>query len=274
MTDLTQQTPCEIDTKLAELHEKLGKAEHYLASDLKTVERMQARFDKTGFAPQLKDFQATVEKLEIEIAELQNEMFPYNAEFTRRGGWSRFFLVTNGNGHIHTSMYCDTCFPTTQFAWLPQYSGMTQEEIVERETYRCCTVCLPLAPAEQQAARERHTREQREAKAAERQAKKDEKLRKSAERAVKFMAKVEKQVTKSFGSWDVLWAEYSLYGKDGKKSLYAATADMPAQVGNYLYDEMDKRETEAAGRRFRESSRHFTDPKQIIAEAREKGLIN
>lgn len=273
MTDLTKQTPSEIDTKLAELHERKSKVQHWLASDLRTLERMQAQFEKTGFAPQLRDYQESVEKHEIELAEIENEAFPLHAEFTRRGGWSRFFLVTNQNGHIHTSMQCQTCFHDTQFGWLPQYSGMDMEEIVAAEDYRCCTVCLPIAPAEQKAAAQRRTREQREAKAAERQAKKDEKLRKSAERAVKFLAKVEKQVTTSFGSWDKLWAEYSLHGHDGKKSLYDATFDMPAQVGNYLYDEMAIREQTSRGRGAF-TSRHFTDPKQTIAEAREKGLID
>lgn len=262
MNDLTQQTPSEIDTKLAELHEKLGNAQRHLSHS----ERLLASDNARGATFNAERWEAEIEAAQVTIAEIENEMFPYSAEFTRRGGWSRFFLVTNQNGHIHTSMQCKSCFHDTQFGWLPQYSGMTDSEIVERETYRACTFCLPIAPAEQRAARVKRTREQREAKAAERQAKKDEKLRKSAERAEKFLIKVEKQVAKSFGSWDKLWAEYSLHGHDGKKSLYDATFDMPTQVGNYLYDEMQARE----GIR---SSRHFTDPKQTIAEAREKGLI-
>lgn len=273
MTKPSEMTPSEIDTILADLWERRSKIEHYLEQSQRWLERDEARQAKGEFTPQIEDWREAIEKHEAEIAALDNEAFPYEAEYgTRR--WRRFFLVTNNNGHVHTSMECSTCFPETRYAWMPQYSGMTDEEIVERESYRACTVCLPIAPAEQKAARERHTREQREAKRAEREAKKNEKLRKQAERAEKFLAKVEKQIAKSFGSWDKLWAEYSLHGHDGKKSLYDATFDMPAQVGNYLYDEMQERETMARTTNRRAiPSRHFTDPKQTIAEAREKGLI-
>jgi hypothetical protein len=255
MTDLSQQTPSEIDTQLAELHEQLTRAQFSLARSERLLERDTERGATWNLEQRNEDVQADYER----VQQVEMEMAPFHAEYERRGRWTRFFLVTNANGHIHTSMHCATCFPDTEFGWLPQYSGMTDEEIVERESYRACTVCLPIAPAEQQAARERHTREQREAKRAERETKKNEKLRKSAERAEKFLAKVEKQVVKSFGSWDKLWAEYSLHGHDGKKSLYDATFDMPAQVGNYLYDEMQAREDEARGQRFK-SSRHFTEP--------------
>ena len=36
-------------------------------------------------------------------------------------GWSRFFLVLNTDGHIHSSMNCSTCTYTTRFSWLIQY---------------------------------------------------------------------------------------------------------------------------------------------------------
>jgi hypothetical protein len=61
-------------------------------------------------------------------------------------GWSRFFLVTNSNGHIHSSTSCSTCFPTTEFAWLPGLSGLTEADAVEDQGEILCSVCFPSAP--------------------------------------------------------------------------------------------------------------------------------
>ena len=76
-------------------------------------------------------------------------MAPLNAEFTRRGGWTRAFLVvTNGTGHVHTSQACHTCYATTQFNWMTSFSGKDEAEIVEAAGDRACTVCYPSAPVE------------------------------------------------------------------------------------------------------------------------------
>ena len=65
-------------------------------------------------------------------------------------GWSRFFLVTNTGGHIHSSMSCSTCRPTTDFGWLPELSGLDQKAAVDAEGARLCSVCFPDAPVEWQ----------------------------------------------------------------------------------------------------------------------------
>jgi hypothetical protein len=101
-------------------------------------------------------------------------------------GWSRFFLVTNANGHIHKSMHCTTCQPgKTRFAWLPQLSGLEEKDAVEDQGERLCTVCFPDAPSSWTDAKgyyARVSKEAREAKQAERQGKKDEKAARAAER--------------------------------------------------------------------------------------------
>ena len=66
--------------------------------------------------------------------------------FRDRGGWNRAFLVTNDGGHVHSSMHCSTTRPTTQFAWMTDYSAKSEGEIVEAAGYRACTVCYPSAP--------------------------------------------------------------------------------------------------------------------------------
>lgn len=66
----------------------------------------------------------------------------------REHQWSRFFLVTSSIGHIHSSMYCSTCRPTTTFGWLPHLSGHGEREAVELHGPALCTVCFPSAPLE------------------------------------------------------------------------------------------------------------------------------
>jgi hypothetical protein len=111
---------------------------------------------------------------------------------------------------------------------------------VEREAHNACSVCMPIAPAEQRAARERYNAEQRDAKARERQAKKDAKAAKALDRARKHALKVEKALYQLTGTADpksaveVFRTEWSEYGHDGRKNLYDATMDMPAMVGNTL----------------------------------------
>jgi hypothetical protein len=70
------------------------------------------------------------------------------AAMERYKGWSRFFLVTNTNGHIHRSMSCSTCFYSTQFSWLTELSGLTEAEAVAEYGEILCTVCFPSAPVE------------------------------------------------------------------------------------------------------------------------------
>lgn len=62
--------------------------------------------------------------------------------------WSRFFLVQNNNGHIHSSMGCHTCKMTTSFSWLPTVSGLTEKDAVEEFGAILCTACFPSAPVE------------------------------------------------------------------------------------------------------------------------------
>lgn len=63
-------------------------------------------------------------------------------------GWSRFFLVQNTNGHIHSTLHCSTCRWDTDFAWLPELSGLTEADAVAEYGEILCSVCYPSAPSE------------------------------------------------------------------------------------------------------------------------------
>ncbi len=61
-------------------------------------------------------------------------------------GWSRYFLVTSSSGHIHSSLHCSTCRPTTTFGWLPELSGRDEAQAVDACGPTLCSVCFPEAP--------------------------------------------------------------------------------------------------------------------------------
>lgn len=113
---------------------------------------------------------------------LRAEAAPLNAEFTRRGGWTRAFLAVTSKGHIHSSTDCSTCYASTQYFWFTDLSGHDEAEIVAKAGSDACTICYPSAPVndlkrprsifsdDEVAAQE--ARERREAEKAERLAKK------------------------------------------------------------------------------------------------------
>lgn len=85
----------------------------------------------------------------LDLFALRKEREPLSAEWTRRGGWSRFFEVDNNNGHIHSSMSCQTCNrngKATRFGWHPELSGLTEKDAVDALGPSLCTVCFPSAP--------------------------------------------------------------------------------------------------------------------------------
>lgn len=100
--------------------------------------------DEAGAARVNEKIAALVAEGEAILAEAD----PYEAEFNRRGGWTRAFLVTNAGGHVHRTRACSTCFPTTRFAWLTDLSGHNEAEIVELAGSAACTTCYPSAPVD------------------------------------------------------------------------------------------------------------------------------
>ena len=168
------QNPIEIDTALADLYAQEAKAQqalsnawdvlHYAVDDTRGLQRGQRSVwylsnhdaeekasrmadEVIGFGPR-RCISALdrVFKVRDMLTRIREQAAPLNAEFTRRGGWTRAFLVQNAGGHVHSSMHCSTCFPTTQFSWMTTYSGRAETAIVEDAGERACTVCYPSAP--------------------------------------------------------------------------------------------------------------------------------
>jgi hypothetical protein len=178
--DLATATPVEIDTELYWLLVERSKVEF-------TIETSTARLHNADpdYAPHqalIQNLQEILRKAHAELERLGLRIRELDGEFAAREGWSRAYFVTNSNGHIHTSTSCTTCFPSTQFRFLPQVSGWTMEEIIEEAGEKACTVCFPGAPVNVLARASRLedplNRQEREARQAERAAK-------AAEKAVK-----------------------------------------------------------------------------------------
>lgn len=156
--NLTTATPVEIDTALAAIYVDIYTArfESYRAADaLADAEQRVAdaaagrRVSCTYRPSQIDDMRARAAAAHDKVVEQTDRTVPYDAEFDRRGGWTRAFLVvTSGKGHIHRSMTCSTCYPTTEFAWLPDMSGSDEATIVTAAGADACTVCYPSAPVE------------------------------------------------------------------------------------------------------------------------------
>ena len=206
--DLSDQTPVEIDTQL----EKLYTDKYRALNDIdKAMDRMLTVVQPDHWSRKvvtlkntevlieahrliedpatdaykvrsLTDLLAKVKAGEDEVDQIEAEEETLEEEYVRRGRWTRAFLVSNTNGHVHSSMHCSSCFPTTRYAWMTEYSGGTEQSVVGDAGERACTLCYPSAPIdvlkrptkmfsedEKQAQRER---EERAAAKVERDAKK------------------------------------------------------------------------------------------------------
>lgn len=189
--DLTTQTPVQIDTKLADLDGK--KFSHFIAAsqiidklkllkkrDAALRERLGDRYETTANYADVYERNVAFynQKYVEETAKADAytaQMKKYEQEFSRRGGWARAFFVANGNGHVHKEMSCSTCYPTTRFLWLTQYSGRTEEEIVNDAGERACTACYPTEPVDVLRRASRIENPERVRAAAEREAKRQAK---------------------------------------------------------------------------------------------------
>lgn len=146
--NLDTATPAEIDTLMVDLESKLATQNAYVtryaqrAEYLRNMGRVTAAEENRAYAAAAK---AEADQIAAQLAAI-------HAEYTRRSGWTRAYLViTSGRGHVHRSTACSTCYPTTTFGLLPQVSGSTEAEIIDAAGERACTVCYPDAPVEARA---------------------------------------------------------------------------------------------------------------------------
>lgn len=140
---LETMTPSEIDQELANLYGARATVVRTLNYNRAIVANERGRYS----IHDIKRAQEQLPKIEARLAEATEAIAPFEEEFTRRGGWKRYFLVQNTGGHIHRERRCQTCFSTTAYAWLTDLSDCDETEMVAQYGETACTVCFPDAPA-------------------------------------------------------------------------------------------------------------------------------
>jgi hypothetical protein len=164
--NLATMTPVEIDTLLAPIWEREAEAKAQVlaytrrsselqrkAAKLKNGLRVQGYTtpgDGIRLAETIQHLNAAITELHDKLALISIEALPYENEYVRRGGWNRVFLAKSHDGHAHNGTECSTCHNgefRTEFAWLIQYSGLPEAEIVADAGERACTTCYKSAPA-------------------------------------------------------------------------------------------------------------------------------
>lgn len=134
--------------------------------------------------------------MQVEHSALLQAAEPLIAEYHRRGGWTRAYLVDNPDGHLHKSDNCPTLHKgnfMTRLFWITEVSGQDEAQIVEAAGEKACTVCYPSAPVN---ILKRPSRfEGPNMKAA-----REERETRAAEKAIRDAAKAEKAITNPDGT--------------------------------------------------------------------------
>ena len=142
---VTKEFAVKIDTELSSWHDKRWTVSYKIEDAQDSI-----KFYEKHYPSRVEEIQKHKDK----VAELSKEYAQIKLEIARldaiydQDPWTRAFLVINSNGHVHSSLNCSTCFPTTRYTWLIQYSNDDEQTIVEDAGQDACTVCYPSAPAE------------------------------------------------------------------------------------------------------------------------------
>ena len=142
---VTKEFAVKIDTQLSSWYDKRWDAISKLESAEDSI-----KFYEKYYPTSVEKIQESIEK----VAKIKSEIVKVNIEIKKLNAiydqdpWTRAFLVLASNGHVHSSMDCNTCFPTTRYNWLVQYSNDEESVIVEDAGQDACTICYPSAPAD------------------------------------------------------------------------------------------------------------------------------
>lgn len=142
---VTKEFAVKVDTELSEIYNKVWSINANIDIDiehLKWYEKQNGTYD------------GAIVRIKAKIAKARESLIPLVAHRTELNAiyksdpWNRAYLVVSSAGHVHKDFDCSTCFPSTRYAWLVEYSNDEEITIVEAAGELACTVCYPSAPAE------------------------------------------------------------------------------------------------------------------------------
>ncbi|MFS0884918.1 hypothetical protein [Aeromicrobium sp. 179-A 4D2 NHS] len=249
--NLSDWTPVQVDTKLADLYytyiNKSARAEgqqRHLEDLVRRKTGTRGRLSTTEIDAVVAECRAVERQTYIEhdilrayentivadeeVMAASEAMLPYEDEFNARGGWTRAFLVTNAGGHVHSSMMCSTCRPTTRYHWVTEYSGGKEADVVDAAGERACTVCYPSAPVETL------NKPTKMFTPDEIQAAKDREAR-AAAKVERDAKKVEKALTADGSEFEIEFISYGRPDKERFKTEQAATSWLVGKLVDERY---------------------------------------
>lgn len=141
---VTKEFAVKIDTELSELHNQRWVICDKIDSAQDSLKFYQKHYPTPG---EITKHERKLSILRDELFRVRNQILDLDAIYDQ-DPWTRAFLVLASNGHVHSSLDCSTCFPTTRYQWLIQYSNDDENTIVEDAGRDACTICYPSAPAE------------------------------------------------------------------------------------------------------------------------------
>jgi hypothetical protein len=142
---VTKEFAVKIDTELSSWYDKRWNLRNELEIAEDTKEFYEKRYPAR--VEEIARYEQKIQVIKAKLREVFSKICDLD-EIYDEDPWTRAFLVINSNGHVHSSMDCNTCFATTRYQWLVQYSNDDEKTIVEDAGQDACTICYPSAPAE------------------------------------------------------------------------------------------------------------------------------
>lgn len=136
------------DEQYAVASEYMGKWDAFVASGYDEAlrpERPEVPHSRWGRG-EVRTIVGTYHESAEKIRASRETIAACNAEFERRGGWERAFLVVSSkNGHVHRN-WCSSWRWSTAITIVTELSGKDEEDIVEYAGESACTKCFKSAP--------------------------------------------------------------------------------------------------------------------------------
>jgi hypothetical protein len=155
IVDITTAAPGDIDAEICRLSNEIAS----INAQMNRLDNRRRQRTEIGDCVAAADLSQQIMDLVSKESDLIAQRYALGQEYSRRG-WTRYYLVNNSNGHVHSSMACSTCFVTTQYRWLTTESGRTAEDVVADAKAQACTVCFPWAPVTTEHGKYRSTSEE------------------------------------------------------------------------------------------------------------------